>query len=220
MKITASWNINANEWIRAIEENTIGSRKITSPAIYETIRKLNPHNVLDLGCGEGWLTHQLNETGITSVGIDATKSLIDQAKTKRGSFFVKTYEEIIEDNHVPLAPYEAIIFNFCLYHKEETEHVLQAAKAFLNKRKLIIIQTLHPFAFLGTDFTYQNQWIEDSWKGLKGDFHSPHRWYYRTLEGWATTIRNSGLRIVDIKEPTAPEATTPSSIIFVLSAHE
>lgn len=218
--ITESWQINASEWIKALEGNTIGSRKVTSPAIVETILHINPSSVLDLGCGEGWLVNKLVDEGITCVGIDATNELIERASTNGGEFYVKTYEEIIEEKNVPSTPYEAVVFNFCLYHKEETEHLLKTVISFLHKRKLVIIQTLHPFAFLGTGFVYENQWIDDSWKGLKGDFQSPHKWYYRTMEGWMSTIAKSGLKVVDIKEPSAPNATTPSSVIFILSPDE
>lgn len=216
--ILDSWRINFPEWIKAIEERAIDSRKVTSPAIYETIVQLNPINVLDMGCGEGWLTHQLTGTGIKSVGIDATQGLIDKAKARGGQFFVKSYEEIIESGEVTESPYEAVVFNFCLYHDKETESLLKTVRNFLQGRKLVIIQTLHPFAFIGTDFVYENQWITDSWKGLKGNFHSPHKWYYRTLEGWMTTIKQCGLHVIDIKEPIAPQAKSPSSIIFILSA--
>ena len=216
-KITDSWQINAFEWINALEEKRIESREITSPAIFETIKDVNPAKVLDLGCGEGWLARKLNEVGIKCVGMDATKELIAKARAAGGEFYVKTYEEIIKDVTVPSAPYEVIVFNFCLYHDGETESILKTVSHFLNKRKLVIIQTLHPFAFLGTQFTYKNQWIDDSWKGLKGNFRSPHKWYYRTLEGWMAAIAHSRLKVVDIKEPIAHQATTPSSIIFILS---
>lgn len=216
--ITDSWQINSAEWIKAIEDKTIESRKITSPAVYEILLDLRPQNVLDIGCGQGWLSHALSEAGIETVGLDATPALIDQAKIKGGNFYVKTYEEIIESGTVPGSPYEAIVFNFCLYHEMETESLLKTVKEFLHKRKLVVIQTLHPFAFMGTDFNYENQWIEDSWKGLKGNFHSPHAWYYRTLAGWMSTLQRSGLQVVAIEEPKAPQAKTPSSIIFILTA--
>jgi len=118
---------------------------------------------------------------------------------------------------VPGGPYEAAVFNFCLYHNEETDSLLKAVRNFLHKRKLVIIQTLHPFAFISNDFVYQDQWLPDSWKGLKGGFRSPHKWYYRTLEGWISTIKKSGLKVVEIKEPKAPNASSPSSILFILS---
>ena len=215
--ITESWKLNYPEWIKAIDEKTIGSREITSPAIYDTICQYKPESVLDLGCGEGWLTRKLMEAGIKSVGIDATEGLIDRAKEKGGAFYVKTYETIIEEQSVPQAPYEAVVLNFCLYHREETGQLLGTLKHLLHKRRLVMIQTLHPFAFAGTGFAYEDQWIADSWKGLKGNFHSPHTWYYRTLEGWMAMFERSGLRVVTVKEPKAPQATVPSSIIFVLS---
>lgn len=215
--IIESWKINASEWISAIEEQTIESRKVTNPAILKTIEDLNPSNILDLGCGEGWLTHKLNTLGIEAFGIDGTEQLITKAKGRGNFYHLLSYEEIIEGAPIPNAPYEAIVFNFCLYLKEGTQQILEAVKNYLKGRKLVVVQTLHPYTFISSGVQYQNQWLDNSWKGLKGNFRSPHKWYYRTLEGWVETIKSSGLSILDIKEPTSSDGKSPVSIIFTLT---
>ena len=217
-KILKSWEENATEWIKAIEEDTISSRKITNPAIMEILKKYNPSTLLDLGCGEGWLSGKLNEEGIQTVGIDGTPALIERAKLiSPGNYYIQSYEQIISNEPIEEAPYEAVVFNFCLYLKEEVEKILKIIPNSLTDRKLVFIQTLHPFAFLGSGFAYEDQWLDDSWKGLKGTFTSPHRWYYRTLEGWVNTFADSGLGIVEISEPLLPGKSKPASIIFTLT---
>lgn len=217
-QILQSWRLNASGWIKVMEEETIASRKITNPAIVEVIRKWNPVKVLDLGCGEGWLSRELNNRNIETIGIDATEILISKAKKKsEGHYYTQSFEQIIKGEKIPEAPYEAVVFNFCLYLKEETEHILTTIQKHLKGRRLIFIQTLHPFAFLDTDFIYKDQWLEDSWKGLQGSFTSPHHWYYRTLAGWLTTIREARLQVVNITEPVFSGATKPASIIFTLT---
>lgn len=218
-EIIESWNINAREWIAAMEQQTIESRTITNPAIFKTIAGLNPSKILDLGCGEGWLTHKLNTSGIEAFGIDGTGQLIAKAKERGDFYYQQSYEDIIAGVPIPNAPYEAVVFNFCLYLKEGTQHTLEAVKKFLKGRKLIIVQTLHPQTFIGSGVQYQNQWLDDSWKGLKGNFTSPHKWYFRTLEGWAETFRHSGLTILDINEPTSADGRSPVSIIFTLTSN-
>ncbi len=217
-KIIKSWEQNAAEWIKTIQEETIASRKITNPAIIEVLKRYNPSTLLDLGCGEGWLTRKLNEEGIQTVGIDGTSALIERAKLiGSNDYYVQSYEQIINNEPVEGAPYEGVVFNFCLYLKEEVVDILKVIPNYLTNRRLIFIQTLHPFAFPGGDFNYEDQWLDDSWKGLKGSFTSPHKWYYRTLEGWATTFAHSGLSIAEISEPLLPDKSKPASIIFTLT---
>lgn len=55
--ILQSWRANAENWIQTIDHQEIESRNIvTNQAIVDTLLSLHPHRVLDVGCGEGWLT--------------------------------------------------------------------------------------------------------------------------------------------------------------------
>ena len=62
--IIQSWQVNAGSWINLIESNGIESRKlITNKAIIDTVLAAKPVSVLDLGCGEGWLSQKLSDKG-------------------------------------------------------------------------------------------------------------------------------------------------------------
>ena len=220
-KVLESWQINASEWIKTLEGQHIESRKITNPAIFDTIKSFRPSKVLDIGCGEGWLTRALDQSGIRAVGIDGTPQLIENAKSKGGGdFFVQSYEEIIHGQEIMEAPYEAVVFNFCLYLKEETLGLLSKVPLFLQGRNLIFIQTLHPYFALAEGLEYKNQWLDNAWRGLRGKFTAPHHWYYRTLEGWMKTIADSGLKLLSAREPLLPGAGRPASIIFILTSNK
>jgi 2-polyprenyl-3-methyl-5-hydroxy-6-metoxy-1,4-benzoquinol methylase len=96
-KIIDSWHRNAIPWITAIREEQIDSRKlITNNSIFEAVTSRSPNSVLDIGCGEGWLTHRLFGQGIDSIlGIDVVPELIAQAKTcSNARFHVLSYEDI------------------------------------------------------------------------------------------------------------------------------
>ncbi|MEM6754398.1 MAG: class I SAM-dependent methyltransferase, partial [Cyanobacteria bacterium P01_C01_bin.38] len=55
-----SWNNNASAWINTIENDQIESRKlVTNKAIVDAIVSYSPATILDIGCGEGWLTREL-----------------------------------------------------------------------------------------------------------------------------------------------------------------
>lgn len=215
-KILKSWQQNAKEWSRVIDAEEIASRKFTNKAIVDTLLSLNVKKVLDVGCGEGWLTRELSKNGIESIGIDATQELISIAKSKsEHNFYQLTYEEIIASKEIPNAPFDLVVFNFSIYNKDGLVELLSKLKNKLTPKGKIVIQTLHPFFLLSNNLEYKSQWIDDSWKGLKGNFVNGHSWYARTLEEWICTFKKSDLNLLEIKEVNNSELS-PISIIFVL----
>jgi len=217
-EILNSWEVNAKEWIHTIDNEGILSRKVTNEAIINTVLKYNPESVCDVGCGEGWLTRKLIKKGIDTTGIDGTEALIKSAQVKNiGEFKYLTYEEIIKNNGLGNQSFEAILFNFSLYQKEATEQLFLVIQNSLKEKSLIFIQTLHSFNLIQGDFAYQNQWIENAWKDLQGNFKQPHSWYFRTVSGWLSLFKRVNLEVLEVQEPLFPDSLKPASLIFVLT---
>ena len=80
-KQQSSWIANASAWTDAVREGRIASRKNgTDAAIVEACRAHPGMTVLDVGCGEGWLSRALASSGATVVGVDASEPLIIAAR--------------------------------------------------------------------------------------------------------------------------------------------
>ncbi|SMD44840.1 Methyltransferase domain-containing protein [Aquiflexum balticum DSM 16537] len=216
--ISNSWDINAEEWIKVLKEQKIPSREITNPAIINHVLGFKLKNILDLGCGEGWLCRALSTKGIETFGVDGSERLILEAseKGKSSNYQCLSFEDIIIGTKINGAPFEGIIFNFCLYEKSMTERLLIKIDELLVNDGYIFIQTLHPFTFHKNGQTYKSEWVNDSWKGLPGNFKMPHRWYFRTLEDWMYLFQKTGYTMINLREPKSAEAELPSSIIFTL----
>jgi len=215
--ILRSWKANAENWISVIDKNEIESRTlVTNAAIFEIIVKYNPKKVIDIGCGEGWLTRRLIASGIATHGIDAIESLIKNAVEKGGNnYSVCSYENFISGRWSLIDQFDAAAINFALLDKTITEKLLQYLSQSLMKESLIFIQTLHPFSIALTE-TYESGWKDGSWNGLKKDFTDPYQWYFRTLEDWIKLFNSSGLILKELKEPIHPQTKKPVSVIFVL----
>ena len=129
-----------------------------------------------------------------------------------GEFRVASYEEATAGTLGFTA--DVAVCNFSLLGKESVETIFAAITALLNTGGAFIIQTLHPVVACG-EAPYRDGWREGSWAGFSCDFTQPAPWYFRTLESWIAMLRRCRFDLVECREPTAANARTPASVIFV-----
>ena len=216
--IITSWELNAAEWIKTITKQSISSRRFTNKAILDTISTIEANSVIDIGCGEGWLAEALTNTGKKVIGVDAIDALLEHARTKSNALFYKmTFEDIASGTLIPSAPFDLAVFNFCLYQKDGLVTLLKQTKSALVATGSIIIQTLHPYFLIEEQLPYKSQWIENSWKGLDGNFTNGHPWYARTLEDWHTELQGIPDTKISFKEITNT-AGKPLSLIIIIKS--
>lgn len=213
--IKTSWQKNATEWVKVIEEAQIPSRKYTNQAIVCYLESdSEKHHMVDMGCGEGWLTRQITALGKEGVGIDATEDLLKNARQKGYEpFYQLTYEEIMAGANIPEGPFDMAVFNFSIYQEKNLHKLFKMTKKNLVEDGTIVIQTLHPYFLVQNGYGYQSQLIEDSWKGLPGNFVDGHTWYARTFENWFQVFKESGLQMLQMQE-VCNDKNIPLSLII------
>jgi 2-polyprenyl-3-methyl-5-hydroxy-6-metoxy-1,4-benzoquinol methylase len=213
-KIIDSWFKNAAPWIVAIGEQQIESRKlITDRSIVDAVVSSGGQTVLDLGCGEGWLTRALTAQGLNVLGTDIIPSLIDRARTMgSGNFELAAYADIAAGKLAQ--KFDIVVANFSLIGKESVSGLFQSMPSLLNDGGAFIIQTLHPTISCG-DLPYVDGWRASSWDGFSEEFTDPAPWYFRTLESWIGLYTTNGLSIVEIREPIHPQTGKPAAMILV-----
>jgi 2-polyprenyl-3-methyl-5-hydroxy-6-metoxy-1,4-benzoquinol methylase len=219
--IISSWNSNAKNWIDTIENSELESRVLaTNDAIINAVLNYRLSRVLDLGCGEGWLARTLRNEGLSVYGTDAVKTLIEYAQARDGNYYFQySYQEIYNGEHKLPCPFDAVVINFALIDKQDTESLLAYLPSILVNEGLLFVQTLHPLAIAATG-EYISGWKEGSWNGMKRDFEKPYQWYFRTMSDWISSFHASGFTCIEMKEPLHPETGKPLSVIFILRTHK
>lgn len=213
-KVVESWHNNAEPWTEAVRESRIESRKlVTDRAIVDAVMSRSPKTALDIGCGEGWLSRELASRDVRVTGVDVVPALIERANLAGGgTFVVASYDEIAAgrlDVKVDVA-----VANFALIGKDSVDALVASAPSLLNDGGSFVIQTLHPVT-AGGDEPYRDGWRKGSWAGFSEDFTDPAPWYFRTIEGWTRLIRDSGLKLADLREPVHPVTGKPASLILI-----
>lgn len=171
-EIIDSWYKNAAPWIVAIQEQQIASRiLVTDRSIIDAVVSQNAQTVLDLGCGEGWLTRELSARGMEVLGVDGIPALIEQARSMSiDRFEVATYTEISAGKLAE--EFDVVVANFSLLGDESVVDLFRSIASLLNPQGTFIIQTLHPTISSG-DLPYVDGWRSSSWVGFSDDFTDP-----------------------------------------------
>lgn len=217
--ILRSWHTNAHLWTKVIREETLESRKlVTNQAILDVIFRHQPQNLLDLGCGEGWLARKTQAAGIESWGTDAVPNLIADAEAAGGaSFLVADYEAIQHGAVAHLKPFDAVVANFALLGGDAVQQLLAYLPNILSSNGRVFIQTIHPAMTTG-NLPYADGWRESDWTGFPEPFVDPYPWYFRTIGGWIQSLHDADLQLVALHEPLHPVSGKPASLILVAQA--
>ncbi len=213
-KIINSWKNNVQPWISAVRKNEIESRfLVTNEAIVNVILDQTPETVLDIGCGEGWLSRELTKLNIITLGVDIVPTFIECAqKEKLGSFKKLSFDDL--STGALKEKYDVIVCNFSLFGKESVKKLLRHVPHMLNSSGSFIVQTIHPISGCGKG-QYENGWRDGSWSGFNEQFQDPAPWYFRTLEAWECLFIECGFNLSEKIEPINPKIGMPASVIFV-----
>ena len=213
-QIFRSWETNAKAWTHEVRQNNIESRKlVTNQTIIDAVLSCHPSRVLDLGCGEGWLTRALMDRKIDTFGVDASPQLIDCANhASNGRYAVISYEELFKKERID--QFDAVVCNFSLLGQESVQLVFRNIKKILKTNGALVIQTIHPVVGCGSE-RYVDGWRAGSWDGFSSALTDPAPWYFRTLESWFTLFSSNQLKLVDLQEPLNPITNMPASVVFI-----
>lgn len=221
-RVLAAWHENAAPWTASVRAGAIESRRlVTDQAIVDAALRLAPRQVLDLGCGEGWLSRALSRHGLRVHGVDAVAALVEAARRVEPSpddaamppprFDCLSYEDIAAG--ALDGGYDLAVCNFSLIGDDSVAGLLRALPRLLGAHGRLLIQTLHPAQACG-DAPYRDGWLDGSWAGCAGAFGEPAPWYFRTLGGWIALLERSGLRLQALSEPLHPLSAQPLSLIL------
>ena len=129
------YNDFEDPWMQSRHDHVFDSRRqLTIIACKRLREQFTSSNVLELGCGFGYITRQLADLNFNAMGIDISKSAIRKAKIKhpKSEFKVSKFNnfEIIYD----FQPDIIIMAELTWYILEELEDFLSKLKTYASSR--------------------------------------------------------------------------------------
>jgi ubiquinone/menaquinone biosynthesis C-methylase UbiE len=206
------WEFSADAWIASQGDHGDWSRQfVLDPVMKERVARLQPKNVLDVGCGEGRFCRVMKEIGVEVAGIDPTERLLKSARDKDPSGdYREAYAEAI-----PFADgtFDLVVSYLSLIDIPDHRVAIREMARVLRPGGRLLIANMTNFAS-----TSAQGWVKDkegkrlyfpvdnylgeyamwvSWKGI----HIEN--WHRPLSSYFDALLHYGLQLEEFLEPPA-----------------
>jgi len=179
----------------------------------EVAKTLEPHtNILDVGCGNGFIAHHLSALLNTSVvGLDVGQST--SARIRYHQF---------DGRHFPLPDqsFDAVLFCYVLHHAQDARLILDEARRVLREGGLMIIYEDNPACWWdkAVCWSHNLQWerktgrctfmVESGWRSLF-DVSGFEVVYQRQLSRWRNVAHPVSRNFFVLRTTRSTELTEP-----------
>jgi SAM-dependent methyltransferase len=216
--LRVAWLDHAREWIAWARAPGHDSYSIFHRDLFLPLLPPPGMKTLDLGCGEGRLSHDLTRLGHTVVGIDRSPALVEAA---RSAYPGIVFEEA-DAAALPFADasFDCVVAFMVLQDTDDLDAVIGECARVLGIGGRLCFAVIHPVNSAGVfagqtadaPFIVEGSYLDDSFyedsvarDGLAMTFASKHR----PLQRYADALADAGFLIERIREPAVPPDKVP-----------
>ena len=206
IKIKSLWNALADEFeIKIGDEGDIVRRHQANPMLFSLLQKCDGENVLDIGCGNGYLFPMLYGKGFLADGLDISPKQLSYAskRVRGGALFAADIENI---DSLPSKKYDILICSFVLDGLQNLDLAIRGCYGLLREQGHLIINIPHP-CFIGYEFWNKGQHTDYVKEDKKGEevylqkCTKPVLFFQRPLSSYMNALSKTGFYIKEICEP-------------------
>jgi ubiquinone/menaquinone biosynthesis C-methylase UbiE len=211
------WDSVAEDWDIQVKDDGDSNRILNSdPVLWEFAGDVSGLDVLDAGCGTGYLSRKLEDKGARVIGIDFSEKMIGIATSKSSDidFRVDSCSELktIDSDSIDM-----IIANYVLMDTPDLLGTMEAFYRVLRDGGSAILVFSHPCFPQGgatvknsegvVDYKWEfpyfshRKCVDPPW----GHFSSDFIWFHRPLSDYWKAFRSAGFDVVDFEEPRITE---------------
>ena len=210
------YDANASFWVQIIREHRDKYRnELTDPAMLHAIGEPAGLEILDAGCGEGYLSRILAKKGANATGIDSSNKLIEAARRQNLADGMPVSFDIgsVDDLPYPDSAFDLVVCNHLVNDLFDPSNPISEFARVLRSSGRLIILMLHPCFYNKHAERDQatNGMIASSYFDIRsveqtfqvGGLTSPaaNIAWFRPLEFYTEELRKSGFAITSLTEP-------------------
>ncbi len=142
-KRKTSWGNEAEWYANHLSDDDTYHNKVILPNLLRIIDAKKGMHILEIGCGEGFFSQPIGETGATVLASDISRELIDIAKRKKGAvtYHVSPAEDL---SWVTPQSQDVVLAVLTLQNMERIENVFSEIRKVLRKGGRFVFVLNHP----------------------------------------------------------------------------
>ena len=204
------WNAIAGAYAREMEArgdrcfpDGIGER------FWEVVGEVKGKAILDLGCGQGWLSGELARRGAAVVGIDGAETLVERARELYPglAFRVGDLSEGIPGMAELGTMFDVVVSNMVVMDLPKVDTLFAAAGRVLRPGGMFVFTLPHPCFFMQKSYQDENgKWFKKLTGYLRPqtrriESFGGHNHYHRPLSAYIRALAEAGLVVFEMYEP-------------------
>lgn len=206
------WNAAAASYEAAVDAADWHQQHVISPAMFGLLGQVADQDILDAGCGPGWLSVALARRGARVVGIDAAEQMILRAhqRAKDASQSIRfTQADLCSPLPLENRSFDGIVCNMVLMDIPTIDMALAEFRRLLRLHGRLVFSITHPsfHMWLWTRDASGNKLYKpvDDYLTIRSDmnnFWGPTRHYHRPLSWYFEALVSAGFVVDALLEPT------------------
>ena len=224
---TFGWDQMTDWWDANIgDEGDLWHRTLIDPPLLHLVGEVSGMRLLDLACGNGYLSRRFARQGATVTAVDANAPLIERARAREAQEPLGITYHVADAAHLWMledGAFDLVVCNMALMDIENAAGAIQEVARVLRSKGRFVASLSHPcFDKVDTSgweiehiypkttiwrkmSNYREIAVADlPWQRVPGQivytraYHRPLSWYFRTL-------RAAGLVVAAFEEPEPTE---------------
>lgn len=212
-----------NTYMARRQQDTSANESIEKPLIWQLLGDVSGLDILDLGCGEATIAHELFAKGCRSYhGIDGSDNMITLAQKALEGTPGTAERDFMEFFEVEPHSYDLVLSRLAFHYIEDLDALLERICGTLRPGGRLVFSTEHPVItssnLAGKDTAPRHDWIVDryfqtgrreiSWLG------SDVIKYHRTIEDFFIALQRAGFRVDSLRESKPDLAHIPDKRLY------
>lgn len=206
------WNGIAADWqIQVGDEGDANRRLNSDPVLWDFVGNVEGRDVLDAGCGTGYLTRKLARRGARVVGVDLSDRMVEIARGHAPDLDVRV-DSISRLETIGDGEFDVVVANYVLMDVPDLGGTAAAFFRVLRDGGKAVVVFSHPCFPQGerTDgpdgeatFTWTRSYfephrvVEPPW----GHFTEDFIWFHRPLSDYWKAFAGAGFSVMRFEEP-------------------